>query len=124
MAKVKTARNIRMARAMEKLGVGKMGSSNSEAKAPKNKLSELLEWVARTNGNVKSGCTVCQHSQAAQGVKEILQAMIKLAKPNISVTQIFTKIKEETGIQISSVSTMQRHLTRCELDLWNQAKGK
>ncbi len=106
---------------MAKVGVGKMGSSKTEHK---NKLSELLEWVAQTKGNVKSGCSICRHPQAAPAIKEILQAMAKLGKSNISQAQIFAKVKAETDLAVTSLVTMQRHLTGCEAVLWKQAKGK
>lgn len=88
--------------------------------------AEAEAWVANYirlhNGGVK--CSTCANPEATKAVQDILKAMVKLQKPNISIRRIFSRVKELVpSYDTKHPQSMHSHLVKCESELWNKAKG-
>lgn len=83
----------------------------------------ILNWVTTEGSEVR--CSFCKAPEVRADLQEILRAMTKLKKFNLSVPKIFAKLKaDHPEFPTKSVNSLFGHLKRCEIELWNQARGK
>ena len=89
--------------------------------AKKNALS-VAEWVSSRPGK-RPKCPACLDAKARDSVAEILEAMAKLGRHEVSQNDILTRLRETLGVSFG-LSSLRRHIAEHEAERWSRAKGR
>lgn len=105
--------------------IDSVNSKQTVSKTPKSRRASAETWVAGFKSTWGKECQTCKNKEAVKALRDILKAMVKLQKPDISLRKIFAHVKETVpSYTIKGYQAMHAHMVRCEAELWSKAKGK